>query len=242
MELKEQQVADIRQYLQQYTIPQGADKEELLDHFCCCIETEMNSGTSYVQALQLTKARWNENEVQKFHSSPKHSSFMFKLSLAASVAALLTLSWPSTEMPSSDNSLIPASACMLLEPPSSAPLTGGVTFGYGPRKHPITKKQQLHKGVDFKANLGTAVQATGQGIVVEAGDKGAYGLCVIIQHDEVYQTLYAHLAEIDVIVGDKITLGQEIGKVGSTGMSTGPHLHYEVIKNGVSVNPADYLP
>ena len=78
--------------------------------------------------------------------------------------------------------------------------------------------------------------------LLEAADKGNYGNCVIIVHDEIYQTLYAHLQSLDVKPGDVVTAGQLIGKVGNTGLSTASHLHYEVLKNGEPVNPADYLP
>jgi murein DD-endopeptidase MepM/ murein hydrolase activator NlpD len=106
----------------------------------------------------------------------------------------------------------------------------------------LTKKKRFHQGVDLRAAQGTPVLAAGAGKVLEAGPKGAYGNCIIIVHDEIYQTLYAHLESVDVKAGDYLTAGQIIGTVGSTGVSTGPHLHYEVIKNGEKVNPADYLP
>ena len=131
-----------------------------------------------------------------------------------------------------------------LEPPSFCPLTTNyeLTSDYGNRIHPISKKQVLHRGVDWKAPLGTPVLAAGRGTVIEAGAKDQYGNCIIILHDEIYQTLYAHLESIDVKVGEQIVAGQQIGAVGNSGLSLGSHLHYEVIKNGVPVNPADYLP
>jgi len=130
------------------------------------------------------------------------------------------------------------------EPPSFCPLTANfeLTSEYGNRIHPISKKEVLHRGVDWKAPLGTPVLASGNGIVLEAGAKDKYGNCIIILHDEIYQTLYAHLESIDVAVGEQIAGGQQIGSVGNSGLSLGTHLHYEVIKNGVPVNPADYLP
>ncbi|MEL7221829.1 MAG: M23 family metallopeptidase, partial [Bacteroidota bacterium] len=131
-----------------------------------------------------------------------------------------------------------------LDPPSISPLADDLkrTASFGDSRHPITKQKRFHRGIDFRASTGTPVLAAGAGEVLEVGDKGNYGNCIIIVHDEIYQTLYAHLASIEVKAGDYLTAGQVIGTVGSTGMSTGPHLHYEVIKNGKRVNPADYLP
>jgi len=109
------------------------------------------------------------------------------------------------------------------------------------RKDPVTKEDKMHKGVDFSAKTGTPVIATASGAVEKVEFmKGGYGKYIQIKHDDQYQTLYAQLSEMNVQVGDKVEKGQLIGKVGNTGMSTGPHLHYEVIKNGEKVDPKDY--
>ncbi|NNE14249.1 MAG: M23 family metallopeptidase [Saprospiraceae bacterium] len=113
--------------------------------------------------------------------------------------------------------------------------------GYGYRIHPVHKVKKFHKGIDFTAPRGTAIQATGNGKVKRVQNKRlGYGKNIIIDHGFGYTTLYAHLDEIDVKVGDIVTKGQKIGVIGSTGTSTAPHLHYEVRINGKQVNPIDY--
>jgi hypothetical protein len=114
--------------------------------------------------------------------------------------------------------------------------------GFGYRLHPIHKIVKMHAGIDFSAPQGTAIQATGDGVVVDVDNKrSGYGLHVIIDHGYGYQTLYGHMSGIVVKKGQKIKKGQLIGKVGSTGTSTAPHCHYEVHYKGKPVNPIDYV-
>jgi len=117
-----------------------------------------------------------------------------------------------------------------------------VTSGFGWRIHPIYKTQEFHPGLDFPSNQGTPVYATGNGKVEFASvDNSGYGLHIIVNHGFGYQTLYGHLSKIAVRLGEKVKRGQLIGYVGSTGLSTAPHLHYEVIKNNEKVNPINYI-
>jgi murein DD-endopeptidase MepM/ murein hydrolase activator NlpD len=108
---------------------------------------------------------------------------------------------------------------------------------FGTRMDPFYKVRKFHEGIDFSAPVGTEVYATGNGTVVEAGRNSGYGNEIIIDHGYNYQTAYAHLSRMFVKPGQKILRGQIIGYVGNTGKSTSPHLHYEVRKNGVAVNP-----
>lgn len=112
--------------------------------------------------------------------------------------------------------------------------------GYGTRIDPTYKTVKFHSGMDFSANVGTPVYATGNGVVRKAGWEGLYGNCIQIDHGFGYVTRYAHLSKIDVRVGQKVVRGETIGKVGTTGKSTGPHLHYEVMVKGQIVNPVNY--
>lgn len=112
--------------------------------------------------------------------------------------------------------------------------------GYGNRIDPIYKTVKFHAGMDFSAFTGTPVYATGNGVVRKAGWEGLYGNCIEIDHGFGYLTRYAHLQKIEVRVGQKVVRGQTIGRVGSTGKSTGPHLHYEVHVKGKVVNPINY--
>lgn len=119
--------------------------------------------------------------------------------------------------------------------------SAAITSPFGPRLDPLTGLMGFHPGVDFGANFGTPIQAAGDGTVVWAGPNGGYGNCTIIDHGRGMATLYAHQSNILVHVGDQVTHGQVIGQVGSTGYSTGPHLHFEVRINGTPVDPVPYL-
>lgn len=113
--------------------------------------------------------------------------------------------------------------------------------GFGWRIHPIFKKRKMHTGIDFTCPKGTPIIATGDGKVLKVEKrKSGYGKCVTIDHGFGYQTKYAHMSAIDVKRGQKVTRGQVIGKVGNTGTSTAPHLHYEVIYKGKKVDPIHY--
>ena len=116
-----------------------------------------------------------------------------------------------------------------------------VSSRFGSRVDPFNGRVAMHNGIDYKAPTGTPVYATGAGRVVKAGRSGGYGKMVEIRHKNGLVTRYAHLSRISVKVGHKVETGQRIGKVGSTGRSTGPHLHYEVRKGKNARNPAKYL-
>lgn len=124
----------------------------------------------------------------------------------------------------------------------SAPIPGApVVSAFGGRIHPVYGDYRLHTGVDLDAVSGTPIRAAGDGVVVSAGWLGGYGQATIIEHGGPLATLYAHQSQLLVSVGQRVTGGQVIGRVGCTGTCTGPHLHYEVRINGDPVNPAGYL-
>jgi murein DD-endopeptidase MepM/ murein hydrolase activator NlpD len=114
-----------------------------------------------------------------------------------------------------------------------------VSSGYGMRFHPISGKQKAHLGVDYAAPTGTPVRTIGDGVVSFAGVQRGYGNVVIIGHRDNQSTLYAHLSRIDVVQGQRLTQGDRVGAVGSTGASTGPHLHFEFRDNGVHQDPLE---
>lgn len=116
-----------------------------------------------------------------------------------------------------------------------------VSSRYGPRVDPFLGRPAMHGGLDFAARSGTPVKSAGAGKIVRAGRLGGYGKVVEINHGQGLTSRYAHLSRITVKVGDSVTPGQLIGKVGSTGRSTGPHLHFEVRRNGATRNPYTYL-
>jgi len=113
-------------------------------------------------------------------------------------------------------------------------------FGY--RKHPIGGGSKMHKGVDLAANRGTRILSADSGVVKFAGWKGGYGYCVIVDHQNGYETLYGHCSKLIADVGDNVNRGDLIAEVGSTGASTGNHLHFEVHKNGTVIDPTQFFP
>ncbi|HVL37765.1 MAG TPA: peptidoglycan DD-metalloendopeptidase family protein [Fimbriimonadaceae bacterium] len=121
------------------------------------------------------------------------------------------------------------------------PVNAGVTSGFGMRFHPILKVNRLHKGVDFGAPTGTPIYAAADGIVITAGYSNGYGNMVILDHGGGVTTLYGHASRLYVSEGQRVSKGERIAAVGSTGLSTGPHLHWEVRINGQPVNPLGRL-
>ena len=112
---------------------------------------------------------------------------------------------------------------------------------YGWRKDPFTKRGRFHAGLDFKGSYKDTVYTPANGIVKKANWNAGYGRCVVIQHTDGYETLYAHLSRIFVAVGDSVHIKDPIGKIGSSGRSTGSHLHYEIIRNGKKLDPCGFL-
>jgi murein DD-endopeptidase MepM/ murein hydrolase activator NlpD len=131
----------------------------------------------------------------------------------------------------------------LAQVPYRKPVIGEVEFtsGFGIRSDPFLGRPAMHTGLDFRAQMGDPVRATANGKVVNSGWSGGYGRMVEIDHGNGLSTRYGHLSQIDVKVGDFIKIGQVIGEVGSTGRSTGPHLHYETRIDGEAVDPQKFL-
>lgn len=123
----------------------------------------------------------------------------------------------------------------------TAPVNAGITSGFGMRFHPIARQNRMHTGVDYGAAYGTPVKAAESGKVVSAGWLGGYGKAVIIYHGSKVSTLYGHMSSLAVSDGQMVQKGQVIGYVGSTGFSTGPHLHFEVRIDGEPKDPLAYL-
>lgn len=125
--------------------------------------------------------------------------------------------------------------------PVGSPLDGRINSGFGYRKDPFRSSIGFHSGVDIDAKFGDPVVATADGVVKKTGWQGSYGKTVVLQHEEGFETIYGHLSKISVEEGQKVKVGEVIGKAGNTGRSTGTHLHYEVVKDGKRVNPSNFL-
>jgi len=230
--LNEQQVIFIQNQLQQTPLQQTQIKEELLDHLCCDIEFQLAAGIPFHTACTTTFDTFREDEMQEieqhfFNLNNQQHLIMKKVSILA-----LGLMLIATTIFALKN-----------DPPSRSPLNKSeITSGFGQRKHPISKKMKHHKGVDFKAKIGTPIYATSDGVVEKAKEQSTgHGNHVVVKHDETFSSLYGQMSAIKVEEGQKVKKGDLIGLVGSSGASTGPHLHYEVWKDGEAVNPEPYL-
>jgi len=159
--------------------------------------------------------------------------------IAAAVAPLdptLSLATPALRLPATAPTAAPGAPQFLL------PVAGRPSSGYGLRTDPIHGGTVNHPGFDLAAATGTEVAAAARGTVVHAGPAGTYGNLVTVRHENGFETRYAHLSEVDVKVGDVVEAGAALGKVGTTGYSTGPHLHFEVRHDGQPIDPAPLLP
>jgi murein DD-endopeptidase MepM/ murein hydrolase activator NlpD len=126
--------------------------------------------------------------------------------------------------------------------PSRMPVAAyGLTSGFGLRQHPLLGGLREHSGIDLAAPIGSPIYATSDGVVGMANWRGGYGLSVSLEHGAGVETRYGHLSRLNVAAGQQVHKGDVIGLVGSTGLSTGPHLHYEVRIDGRAVNPVPYL-
>lgn len=126
--------------------------------------------------------------------------------------------------------------------PMGWPADGGwLSSSFGRRSDPFTGRVAFHEGVDIASKMGSPIRAMGVGVVTFAGEKTGYGLMVEVNHGQGQVTRYAHAQAVLVKVGDRVTKGQSLALVGSSGRSTGPHLHLEVLRNGQPVNPQNYL-
>jgi murein DD-endopeptidase MepM/ murein hydrolase activator NlpD len=127
--------------------------------------------------------------------------------------------------------------------PVRKPIVGEIDLssGFGVRTDPFLGRPAMHTGLDFRSSMGDPVRATATGTVESAGWSGGYGNMVEVNHGNGFSTRYGHLSKIEVKVGQKIQIGQIVGRVGSTGRSTGPHLHYETRIDGDAVDPQKFL-
>ncbi|ACL77169.1 M23 family metallopeptidase [Ruminiclostridium cellulolyticum] len=125
--------------------------------------------------------------------------------------------------------------------PTFIPATGKITSPFGMRNHPITHIRTSHKGVDIDADIGDPIMASGSGKVIYAGYSSGYGRHIIIDHDNGFKTIYGHSSKLLVNKGKTVKKGQKIALVGSTGRSTGPHLHFEIRISDIAVDPIKYI-
>jgi len=139
------------------------------------------------------------------------------------------------------NDFLKAQKSILACTPSIRPTDGWFSSGFGYRISPFTNQREFHKGIDIATRIGTPIIASADGLVVYVGREGNFGKMVAINHGYNLKTRYGHLSKFRIKKGQHVKRGQIIGEVGNTGRCTGPHLHYEVLFNGVPVNPLNYI-
>lgn len=130
---------------------------------------------------------------------------------------------------------------LLAAKPTGWPTQGWLTSLFGYRNDPFTGKRKMHEGLDIAGRTGTSILATADGIVSRAGNAPGYGKLVVIDHGYGFQTYYGHNSKLFVQAGQRVKRGEKVAALGSTGSSTGPHVHYEIRRNGVPINPRKYL-
>ena len=177
--------------------------------------------------------------LEGFDNSEEIISLTKKLDELSAKVAIQSKSFDELSLLAKNKTLFLASI-PAIQPISNKDLTR-VASGYGYRIHPIFKTHKFHSGIDFTAPQGTPIYATGNGVVVFASSGSGYGNHVIINHGFGYSSLYGHMSRIKARPGQKVKRGELIGLVGSTGTSTAPHVHYEVMKGKNKINPINYF-
>lgn len=198
------------------------------------------------EELLLKKAGMEENilQVETLLNAEKEKKerFTFEVTEAQKISeeTAVTLTALSTEKVTLENQIREEEA-VRKSTTFIWPAAGRFTSPFGYRIHPISRTRRMHTGIDIANGTGTNIAASQNGKVTFAGYQGSYGKLIIVRHANGMETAYAHLSRISVSVGDTVTQGQSIGKMGSTGGSTGSHLHFEIRKNGTAVDPMNYL-
>lgn len=254
--LTKNQVAAVRAHLSVAGV-EAPLREELLDHLCCAIEERMERGQGFEPALRDCLRSWPVRHLKKLQTNilitTKLKPMLVRFTTtAAAMIGLVFLSPFSLphDPPAGENEVaLFLEKEFVFEPPTGSPIPGlnlhqpekSISSTFGVRIHPLSQKKKFHRGIDLKAALGTPVVATAAGKVVFAGRDGANGISVRLLHEDGYVTVYNHLRQHDVARGQEVARGQRIAAVGNTGASTGPHLHYEVHKDDVPMDPLALL-
>ena len=230
MSLTEIQILLIEQQLRKSGLARIPLYEEMLDHICCLIEADMDDGSSYEEAVRLALDKLGPQDISKCQKETnfllnRNRIIMKRITVAASIMAVFCLMITTLMFAQNIPSIMPLGEYE-------------ITSHFGKRMDPFSKEQKQHWGIDLRAPIGTPVLATADGTVIHVEDQpDGYGKYVVIEHDDNYQTRYAQLSEFKVALGSRVSKGKVIGLVGSSGRSTAPHLHYEVILNGKRIDP-----
>ncbi len=236
----------ISKLIDQSGIRNNTLKEELLDHYLSAIEENVATGMSFRKALQQCSKLISTKDlstIKRTHFFLNYKNHIMTGSSLIIVICTLLLTNITPRIDIQSTTQDPPSICPLSEITKND-ITSGFglrTSGFGLRTHPVTNHTKQHNGIDLKAKLGDIVVSPSNGTISETGYNNREGNYIVIKHDNIYQTKYTHLSKIKVIEKAQVLKGEEIGEVGTTGLSTAPHLHYEVFKSGIQVDPIDYL-
>lgn len=214
--------------------------EEMTDHYLTKIEYAVAHGTKEQNAIRETYQHIANSDLGTIDQKRKKKSnwIVGSLVLTILLLSIVTLSLQKTKPVditcNTSTSKVPDGWPILSD-------IERITSGFGLRINPISNIKRFHKGVDIIAKIGTPVLATGAGTVIESGYNHSSGHYILIYHNEYYSTRYLHLSEVKVTKGQRLEKSDIIGLVGNSGMSTSPHLHYEVIKNKKVVDPMQVI-
>ena len=219
--------------------------EELTDHYLSHIEEEVHRGVNPQQATretfqEIANLDYNQFRIKKSNLPLRWRLLILLLGVLFSIYFITTSKLNTTET----HNTLQIEEIVKNEPPNGFPILQDsldVTSEFGMRMHPYLRKRSHHRGIDIRAKKGTPVVATGEGTVVETGYSEKPGNYIVIQHEEGYTTKFYHLSEVMVTKDEIVKKNQVIGKVGSSGLSIKPHLHYEILIDEVPVNPRTYL-
>lgn len=212
------------------------------EHYLTCLLQQIQFQNAYGPISQFYSSTIKKRIIMiSKNKSPFHSAALYLLVIPFTCLLLFAFSGKQEQTSATEN--------LILDEPGSLPFIAPVNMkvakiasGYGNRMHPYFKKIAFHLGIDFRLAEGEIVMASANGAVTVSTYDSLNGNYILIRHDEVYSSKYTHLKSTSVKAGDPVNQGQTIGYVGSTGISTAPHLHYELFKDGVNVDPAGYLP
>ena len=211
---------------------------ELLDHICCAVENELEKGVNFQHAYNKVLTLFGEEGILKVQEDTLAIVRTKKMKQGR------TRFWTSTIAASVMMFLVFSGDGNAQVVPDIRPVNKDreISSSYGKRINPFTKTQAFHQGVDFKVPVGTPILATADGIVkIIKEDQDAWGKHIIISHKDGYETSYAHLSEFKVKPGQEVKKGDIIALSGNTGRTTAPHLHYEIFKEGKTVDPELYF-
>lgn len=230
MYLSTNQILYIENDLKSKGLSKSRITSEIIDHVCCQVEEHMKQGLDFSIAYSESLRAFNDEgfiDLKKELNQPAKRIWSKKIVTSGIAACILLFVF-----------VVDAQDRPEVHPLGSE---NRISSKFGMRIHPITKKEKFHRGVDMPTPIGTPIKVAATGFISEVKESKGYGKYVIVKHDEEFETLYATLSDVKVSVGDRVLKGEVIALSGNSGVSTAPHLHYEVLRNGKNVDPKNYF-